>query len=29
MSFQHRDGRGALFRNDHKGNERAPQYRGD
>lgn len=29
MSFQHRDGRGALFRNDQKGNERAPRYRGE
>ena len=29
MAYQHRDGTGALFRNDQKGNERAPRYRGE
>ena len=29
MAFQHKDGTGALFRNDQKGNERAPRYRGE
>ncbi len=29
MSFQHGEGRGALFRNDQKGNDRAPRYRGE
>jgi hypothetical protein len=29
MSFQHKEGTGALFRNDQKGNERAPRYRGE
>ncbi len=29
MAYQHRDGTGALFRSDQKGNERAPRYRGE
>ena len=29
MAYQHRDGTGALFRNDQKGNQRAPRYRGE
>jgi hypothetical protein len=29
MSFQHKEGTGALFRNDQKGNQRAPRYRGE
>jgi hypothetical protein len=29
MGFQHKDGTGALFRSDQKGNERAPRYRGE
>lgn len=29
MAYQHRDGTGALFLNDQKGNQRAPRYRGE
>ena len=29
MSFRHKDGTGALFHNDQKGNDRAPRYRGE
>ena len=29
MSFQRKDGTGTLFRNDQKGNDRAPRYRGE
>ena len=29
MAYQHRNGIGALFRNDQRGNERAPRYRGE
>lgn len=28
MSFEHKPGSGSLFRNDKKGNDRAPDYRG-
>ena len=29
MAYEQKDGSGALFRNDKRGNERAPDYRGD
>jgi hypothetical protein len=29
MSYAPKDGSGALFKNDKKGNEKAPDYRGD
>ena len=29
MAYESRDGFGAIFKNDKKGNEKAPDYRGD
>lgn len=29
MTYEHRDGQGSLFKNDKKGNPKAPDYRGD
>lgn len=29
MAFEHKDGSGSLFKNDKKGNDRAPDYKGD
>lgn len=29
MTFELRDGQGTLFKNDKKGNEKAPDYRGE
>lgn len=29
MAYEHRDGSGSLFKNDKKGNDKAPDYRGD
>lgn len=29
MSFTPKDGSGALFKNDKRGNDKAPDYRGD
>ena len=29
MTFQQKPGTGALFRNDKKGNDKAPDYRGN
>ncbi len=29
MAYEHRDGSGALFRNDKQGVEKRPDYRGD
>lgn len=29
MAFEHKPGRFTLFRSDKKGNDRAPDYRGD
>ena len=29
LAYEQKDGSGALFRNDKRGNERAPDYRGD
>lgn len=29
MSYEPKDGSGALFKNDKKGNENAPDYKGD
>lgn len=28
MAFEQKDGTGALFKNDKKGNDKAPDYRG-
>jgi uncharacterized protein (DUF736 family) len=29
MAFELKDGQGTLFKNDKKGNEKAPDYRGE
>jgi len=29
MAWEHREGSGSLFKNDQKGNEKAPGYRGE
>lgn len=29
MSYEHKDGSGALFKNDKQGVEKRPDYRGD
>lgn len=29
MAWEHKDGSGSLFKNDKKGNEKAPDYRGE
>lgn len=29
MAYEHKEGQGALFSNDKKGNDRAPDMRGD
>lgn len=29
MAWEHKEGSGSLFKNDKKGNDKAPDYRGD